>query len=137
MAFEYSRAESFTDSLKHVIDDVRELFREEMALARAELRHEMSSFSTAAIQLVGGAVAGGFAAGFLLLALAQAFAATVGWPIWAGYLMMAVVLGAISAGVIWAGRNRIRSTPAVPRQTVETLKETKEWMKHRMASESK
>lgn len=135
--YEDSRSASFTDSLKQVIDDVRELFREELALARAEVREEVSSFSTAAIQMAAGAAIAGYAALFLLMGIALGFADLVAWPAWAGYFAMSIVL-ALAAGIaIQMGRSRVRATPAVPRQTLETLKETKEWMKDRMSSESK
>jgi hypothetical protein len=137
MAYEDSRSASFTDALKHVIDDVRELFREELALARAEVREEISSFSTAAVQMSAGAAIAGYAALFLLMGIALGFADLVAWPAWAGYLAMGIVL-ALGAGIaIQLGRRRLRETPAVPQQTLETLKETKEWMRDRMSSASR
>jgi hypothetical protein len=137
MKNEDSRGASFTTTVKQVNDDVRELFREELALARAELRQEASSFSTAAAQMGGGAAVAGFAVLFLLLGIAQGFADLVNWPVWGGYLMMGVVLAAAAGVAIQMGRSRLRATPAVPKQTLETLKETKEWMKDRMSSESR
>jgi hypothetical protein len=133
MAYEDQHSDSITHTVGRLIDDVRELFREEVALARAELRQEVSAFTAAAAQMGVGAAAGAFALGFLLLGLAQAFAALVGWPAWGGYLAMAVVLGAIAALALMNARKKVSSIPAVP-QTVESIKETKEWMKDRMSS---
>jgi hypothetical protein len=133
MAYEEPQSDSLTHTIGRLIDDVRELFREEVALARAELRQEVSAFGAAAAQMGAGAAAGVFAIGFLLLGLAQGFAALVGWPAWGGYLTMAIALGAIAAIAMMTGRTRARSIPAVP-QTVESIKETKEWMKDRMSS---
>ena len=135
MAHEDPRTDSLTGIVGRVIDDVRELFREEVALARAELRHEVSEFSTAAMQFAAGAAAGAFALLFLLLAIAQGFAALVHWPVWAGYLAVAVVLGIIAGVGIQLARSRARTVPAVPPQTAATLKETKEWIQDRMSSE--
>ena len=59
--------DSVAHTIGRLIDDVRELFREEVALARAELRHEVSAFAAVAAQIGAGAAAGAFAAGFLLL----------------------------------------------------------------------
>jgi hypothetical protein len=136
MAYENQQNDSVTHTIGRLIDDVRELFREEVALARAELRHEVSAFAAAAAQMGAGATAGAFAMGFLLLGLAQGFAALVGWPAWGGYLAMAVVLGIVAAVALMNGRKKARSIPAVP-QTVESIKETKEWMKDRMSSASR
>jgi len=137
MAHEDPRTDSLTGIAGRVIDDVRELFREEVALARAEIRHEVSEFATAAVQFAAGAAAGAFALLFLLLGLAQGFAALVHWPVWAGYFAMTVVL-AIAAGIgLQMARSRARTVPAVPPQTAATLKETKEWIQDRMSSDRK
>jgi hypothetical protein len=135
MAYEYPRSDSITGVIGRIVDDVRELFREEVALARAELRQEVGEFSTIAAKFAGGAVAAGFATLFLLLGIAQGFAMLVGWPAWAGYLTMAVVLAASAYFAIQSARRRARTVPAVPPQTVATLKETKEWIHDRMTSE--
>jgi uncharacterized membrane protein YqjE len=134
MAYEDPRHESLTATLGKIVDDVRELFREEVALARAEVRQEISGFTSIAIWFGAGAVAAAFALSFLLLGIAQAFAVLVGWPVWAGYVAMAVVLGIAALIAIQSGRRRARTVSAVPQQTVESLKETKEWIQHRMTS---
>jgi hypothetical protein len=133
MAYEDPQRDSIAHTLGRLVDDVRELFREEMALARAELRHEASALGYAAAQLSIGAAAGAFAVAFLLLGIAQGFAALVGWPAWGGYVAMAVVLGIVAAVALRSGRKRVRRIPAAP-QTVESIKETKEWIKDRMSS---
>jgi putative superfamily III holin-X len=133
MAYEDPQGDSITHTIGRLIDDVRELFREEVALARAELRQEVSAVGGAAAQLGVGAAAGMFAIGFLLLGLAQGFAALVGWPAWGGYLAMAILLGVIAAVALMTGKKKAQSIAAVP-QTVESIKETKEWMQDRMSS---
>jgi hypothetical protein len=135
MAYEDPRHDTLTSTLAKIVDDIRELFREEVALARAEVRQEIGGFSAAAIRFGVGAFAGVFAVGFLLLAVAQAFARLVAWPVWGGYLAMAILLGICALIALQAARSRARKVPAVPRETVATLKETKEWLQHRMTSE--
>src|SRR5690348_14533272 len=103
MAYDNPQGDSITHTVGRLIDDVRELFREEVALARAELRQEVSAFGAAAAAMGAGAVAGAFALAFLLLGLAQAFAALVGWPAWGGYLVMAVVLGLVAGVALMSG----------------------------------
>jgi len=135
MAYEDPRHDSLTATVGKIVDDVRELFREEVALARAEVRQEISGFTSLAIWFGAGAVAAAFALSFLLLGIAQAFAVLVGWPVWAGYVTMAVVLGIVAFVGIQMGRSRARTVSAIPQQTVESLKETKEWIQHRITSE--
>jgi len=133
MAYEDPQSASIAHTVGRLIDDVRELFREEVALARAELRQEVSAFGASAAAMGAGAVAGAFALGFLLLGIAQAFAVLVGWPAWGGYIAMAGVLGIVAAVGLMGGRKKVHSVQ-MP-QTVESIKETKEWMKDRMSSE--
>lgn len=135
MAYDDPRTDSLSGTIGKIVDDVRELFREEVALARAELRQEIGELSAAAIRFAAGAAAGGLALFFLLLAIAQGFAMLVHWPIWAGYFAMAVVLGIGAAAAVQSARGKARAVSAVPPQTVETLKETKEWIQGRMSSE--
>ena len=136
MAHEDTRHETVTHTIGRVIDDVRDLFREEVALAKAELRHEASEFGSGMARIGVGAGAGMFALAFLLLGLAQAFADAVDWPAWGGYLAMSLLL-AIGAGIaMMTGRTKIKQVPAMPR-TVESLKETKEWMNDRMSSNTR
>ena len=136
MPFEEPRNETITQTIGRVIDDVRELFREEVALAKAELRHEVSEFGAALARIALGAGAGLFALGFLLLGVAQAAAYLLEWPAWGGYLAMAALLGIAAIVAVHSGRTRVRKTPGMPR-TVESLKETREWMNDRMSSNAK
>jgi MFS superfamily sulfate permease-like transporter len=137
MAYEEPRADSITHIFRQVVDDVRELFREELALAHAELRAEASAFTSGAIQMGIGAAVGGFAVLFLLLGIAQGAAIVFGIGVWVAYIGMGILLG-IAAGVaVLMGRNRVQQTPAIPPKTVESLQETKEWISHRTTSNSK
>jgi hypothetical protein len=136
MAYDDVRNEPVTRTIGRVIDDVRDLFREEIALAKAELRHEAREFGGAAARMGVGACAGLFALGFLLLGVAQGFADLVGWPAWGGYLAMAAVLGIAAMIALKTGRARMKQIPTMPR-TVESIKETKEWMNSRTSSSTK
>jgi hypothetical protein len=136
MAYEDSRQETVTQTIGRIIDDVRELFREEVALAKAELRHEASEFGTAVTRIGIGAGVGLFAVAFLLLGIAQGFAMMVGWPAWGGYLAIGVVLGIVAGIALITGRARAKEVPAMPR-TIESIKETKEWMNDRMSSKTR
>ena len=126
---------SLSATIGKIVDDVRELFREEVALARAEVRQEITSFTSAAVGFAVGAGAALFALAFLLLGLAQAAAMLAGWPAWTGYIGMAILLGIVAALAIQSARRRARTVSAVPQQTVATIKETKEWIQDRMTSE--
>ena len=112
------------------------LVRQELALARAELT-EKGRTAGVGVGLIGGG--GGlalFAFGALtaavILLLDKAMAA------WLAALLLAVVYAAIAAVLALRGKERIaESTPPVPEQTVETLKEDVEWAKTQTRSDSR
>jgi hypothetical protein len=127
--------DTLTHTVKRVVDDVRELFREEVALARAEIRQEMSSFAAAAVKISAGAIAGLMALVLVLHAFALGLADITGWSPALAYLAVGLLLGVVAAILVSVGMQRARLTPAVPRQTLDTLQENKEWLKNRMSSE--
>lgn len=113
---------SITGLVRGVMDDARELIREEIALAKSEARLELSKAGAAAAQVGAAAVAGWFAMMFLLGAVALGISAALDWPAWAGVGIVAVVLG-IAALVLSVGaRAAVRRVQPLPR-TVDSLKE--------------
>lgn len=108
--------------VRGALDDVRDLFREEIALARAELRQEVTKASSAGIAFAGAGVAGWFAGTFILGAIALGISEGFHWPYWAGFGIVGVLL-AIAGGVFYAsGRRAVSAMRGLPR-TVETVKE--------------
>jgi len=111
-----------------ISDDLTRLFRQEVALAKAEVREEATKAGKAGA-LLGAA---GFA-GYLtvvLLSLAVVFALgnvmDLGWAA----LIVAVVWAIAGIVLYQAGRARLRTVSPVPNRTVETLKEDARWMKN-------
>jgi hypothetical protein len=123
MAYEYETEASMKTLLRSALDDVRELFREEVALARAELRAEVSK-ATAAGGRFGAAAAAISCAGlFLLTALALGIATIFEWPAWTGFAIVGVVLAIAGLIMFMSGRRALREIRGLPR-TVVTVKET-------------
>ena len=129
--------ESIGDLVKGVLTDIRQLMREEMALARVELRDQAARAKVAAGALGAAAVALAFGATFLLVAVAMGIADLLEWPVWAGFLVVALLLSVAGVVMLSAGRKRLRSVHAVPEQTVQTIKENSEWIAKRMSSASR
>jgi hypothetical protein len=107
------------------LEDVRQLFREEVALARAELRQEASKATAAAAAYGAAAVAGWFAGTFLLTAIALGIAEAMDWPLWTGFAIVGVSLAAAAGLMFVVGRYRARAMRAMP-HTVHTVRETVE-----------
>jgi uncharacterized membrane protein YqjE len=123
-----SEPQSVVDVIHRAIRDAHELVRDEIALAKAEAREEISRL-TRAITLVAGAAASGvMGLVFLLTAVAWAVSEELEWPVWSGFLIVAVTMLILAGVLAAAGRARVRRTQRMP-LTVETLKENAEWMR--------
>ena len=127
--------ESIGSLLRGILTDLRMLVREEIALARVEIREQAGRARAAAISL--GMAAAVLALGlvFLLIAIATAIADLLGWPVWAGFLALALLLGLAGFAALVFGRKQLRTVHAVPTETVSTLKENAEWIAKRLSSD--
>jgi hypothetical protein len=119
----YETEASMSALLRSTLDDVRELLREEVALARAELRTEVSKATAAASRFGAAAAALSCAGVFLLIALALGIATAFEWPAWTGFAIVAVVLAIAGAIMFMSGRRAVREIRGLPR-TVESVRET-------------
>jgi hypothetical protein len=126
--------ESIGDLVKGILTDVRQLIRDEAALARAEMREQIGRAKLAAGALGAAAAALTFGCAFLLVAIAMGVADLFDWPFWAGFLIVALLLGTGGMVMFSTGRKRLRSVNPVPEQTVQTLKENSEWIAKRLSS---
>ena len=115
--------------LKQGMDQVREIFRAEVRLARAEVREEARQAGEAAV--VGGAciLFLVFGLNFLLWALVWALAPNM--PVWMASLIVAAVAVAAGAALVFAGKKKIQEIEP-PTKTRQSLKENVEWAKTRM-----
>jgi uncharacterized membrane protein YqjE len=131
------QSESLGSLLRGILTDLRMLVREELALARVELREQAGRAKAAAISL--GLAAAMLAIGlvFLLIAMATAIADALDWPVWAGFLALAVLLSLAGFAAMVFGRNQLRRVHAVPTETVSTLKENAEWIAKRLSSDQR
>ena len=126
------RDESIGNLISQVAGDLSTLFRQEVALAKAELKEEAAKAGKAGGMLAGAGFAGYMVA--VLLSLALVFALDAVMPLgWAAVIV--AVIWAIVGGVLYSvGRKRMKDVDPVPRQTVETLKEDATWAKHQLNS---
>ena len=120
---------SVGDLLSEVTGDLSKLMRQEVALAKVELKEEATKAGKA-----GGLLGGAGAVGYLVLvfvSLALMFALDEVMPMGWAALITAAVLGIIAAILFVVGRNRLKQVNPKPEQTVETLKEDVQWAKNR------
>ncbi|MET9631928.1 phage holin family protein [Lentzea sp. NPDC006480] len=123
-----SSGESLGDLVSELTGDLSKLMRQELELAKAEIRQE----AVKAGKATGMLAAAGFA-GYLttvLLSLALVFALGAVLPLGWAALIVAALWGIAGAVLYTSGRARLRTVNPKPERTVETLKEDAEWAKH-------
>ena len=123
--------------IRGILTDLKTLMQEEIALARVGFREQAGKARAAALSLGMAVAALAFGAAFILIAIAMAIAELAGWPLWAGFLIVAAVLTVIGLVALSSGRRKLRSFQAIPEQTVTSLKENSEWIAKRLSSAQK
>ena len=117
---------SLGDLLGEVTRDLSTLIRQEMSLARAELKESAGKAAKGAGTLGGAAYAAGMAVLFLSIALWWALGDLIGLG-WSAVVV--AVLWAVIALILYSvGRKEMKQIEGAP-QTVETLKEIPETLK--------
>ncbi|GGQ59598.1 phage holin family protein [Couchioplanes azureus] len=121
-------ATSVGELIGNISNDLSQLFRQEVELAKAELKQEAGKAGKAAGMLGGAGFAGYLAVVLLSLALVFGLGNVMdlGWAA----LIVAVIWGAAGAVLYAAGRKRLKSVDPVPRRTVDTIKEDAQWLKN-------
>ena len=120
--------------VRGILTDLRTLIREEISLARVEIREQAGRARAAAMSFGIAAAALLFGATFLLIALATGIAELLDWPVWSGFLIVAVLLSLVGFVMLSSGRKQLQTVHAVPTETVSTLKENSEWIAKRLSS---
>jgi len=119
--------ESFGQLLGELANHSAALVRDEMALAKQELRESARSLRLGVTMLAIGALVG------LIALAALSAAAVIGLSHFmdAGYaaLIVGVVMAVLSGGVALSGINRLKKTTLTPEQTIQTLEENGQWLK--------
>ncbi|MFD7015323.1 phage holin family protein [Streptomyces sp. NPDC059928] len=116
-----STEESVGDLVSRAAQQISELVREEMQLARAEMAQKGKHFDAGGGLFGGAGLAGILAAQALVGAGIAALALLL--PVWASALIIAVLLAAVAAVMAAAGKKQIAKagTPA-PEHTIDSVK---------------
>jgi uncharacterized membrane protein YqjE len=120
---------SVGELVREVANDLSTLMRQELELAKTEVKEEVAKGGKAAGMLGAAGLAGYFVALFLSLALMWALASMI--PVGWAALIVAVLWGIVGAVLYATGRKRLRQVNPKPEQTVETLKEDVQWARTR------
>ncbi|MBX2999675.1 MAG: phage holin family protein [Caldilineaceae bacterium] len=106
------------------------LIREEIRLAQVEMTDKAKRAGTGAGYIAaGGAIAYG---GFLMLLLAAVVGLSYFMWDWLAAFLVGLIVVAVGAVLAYSGYNKIKEINPLPRQTIETLEEDKEWLRSQL-----
>ena len=114
--------------IRDIVNDVQEVIRGEIRLAKAELTETARQAGRAAGMFGGAAVCGLFAGACFVVTCIAALALAM--PVWLAALIMGICLASAGFAMFLGGRAQMRQVDPVPRRTVQTLKDDVEWAKH-------
>ena len=119
--------ESVGELVSQLTSDLGQLTRQELALAKAEVKEEATKTGKAAGMLGGAGFAGYMVALFVSIALWWALANGMdeGWAA----LIVAALWAVVGAVLYSMGRARLKSVHPKPERTVQTLKEVPDALK--------
>lgn len=122
----YTDERSLGDLFAELSQEVNTLVRQEMKLAKTEL----SQKATEAGKNVAYVALGGFVAyaGFLAIILALIVGLAEFIPGWLAALIVGLVVAGVGYFLVQKGINELRNMNPAPRQTIQTLREDKEWL---------
>ncbi|HEY8374792.1 MAG TPA: phage holin family protein [Pseudonocardiaceae bacterium] len=119
---------SVGELIGEVAQDLSRLVRQELDLAKAEIREETGKAGRAAGVLGAAAVAGHLA--LLVLSFALVFALDdvlgLGWAA----LLVGAAWAVVALLLLLIGRSRMRQVSPKPERTIESLKEDAQWARH-------
>jgi protein-S-isoprenylcysteine O-methyltransferase Ste14 len=115
--------------LRSIGTDLSLLIRQQVALAKEEMRGIAAEKATGGALLAAAAVFALFVLGFASLAGAAALDLVL--PRWAALLIVAGIYLVLAVIAVLIGRNAL-ATPATPERTKQTVKEDLEWAKRKL-----
>jgi Putative Actinobacterial Holin-X, holin superfamily III len=125
-----SQAEpSLAQLLTGIVNDAKELMRQELALAKHEIREDLRKTKAAMLSLglgIGVAAIGGL---LLILMLVHLLHTLAGLPLWACYGIVGGLFIIVGGVLLLIAKQTIARIDVVPPQTVETMKENVQWIK--------
>jgi Putative Actinobacterial Holin-X, holin superfamily III len=125
------RDRSFGTLFADLAEDLRRLFRLEIALLKLELAEKLRRLSRGLTAVaIGGFLA--FSAWLVLLAAAVLGLSTVLHP-WLAALIVGVATLLVGGVLLYLGKRWLDAQKLVPRRTLNTLREDRAWIKERVS----
>lgn len=127
---QYKPDESIGDLIGDLTDEARTLIRQEIELAKLELKQTARHMGAGAGMIGAGAVFGHAALlsfGAMLIALLSTF-----MQVWLSALIVAVLFGVVAMILARKGQDTIKRESVTPKETIQTVREDVIWLKKRV-----
>jgi hypothetical protein len=122
---------SLGDLFSELSRETSTLIRQEVALAKSEMTDKATTVGkNVGFLAVGGAVA---YAGFLVLLGALVIILALFLPWWLSALIVGFVVAAVGYALVQKGLSTLKQVDMAPRETIDSLKEDKEWAKRQIS----
>jgi len=126
---------SLSTLVRDLLHDTSRLVRDEVALAKAEVKENLARYERAFAFFAVAAVLGIAAAVVLLTALNTGLIALfdrfmpLAVAVWLAPLVLFAVFGAVAFAIAQRGREVLQGAHLKPETTLETVEETKQWIR--------
>ena len=125
--------ESIPDLIRGTIRDGLGIVRDEILLARTEMRQEVVRIKSGLVTVAAAVGVGVLAVVMLLDTIAWGASYAFGWPAWAGFAVVALPLMVIAVVLGMMSRSMLSRDRFMPK-SVDTLKENAAWLRARTES---
>lgn len=117
-----------------IVSDVKDLFAQELKLARKEISEDIQKTRTALTALGVGLVVLAISLGLLVLMLVHLIDALTNIPLWGCYGIVGVGVGIIGVIFLIMGKNRVQDVDFTPQAAAKAVKEDMGWIRARVIS---
>jgi len=121
---------SLTALVGGIVNDVQQLIRQELQLARTEVKQEWDKTKAAAVSLAVGAGMAAVAGLMLCHMVVYILREEAGLPVWGSYGIVGGVLAVFSGLLLAIGRAKATDVQVIPPKTAETMKENVQWIQN-------
>lgn len=124
--------QSLGDTVTGIVEDLQNIVRGEVQLAKTELKEDASQMGKALGMIAGAAFLG--LTGFIFLMLGLTYLINKALEMWISAGLVGLGLAIIAAVLGMIGKNQMQQANFVPEQTIDSVKEDKEWASRQMKS---
>lgn len=121
-----TRTRSLSDLFRTLARDLARLVRQEIALAKLELRRTVRTFTGAMSRIAVGAGVGGIGTLTVLAGIIVLVGELIG-SYWLSAIIVGAVLLAIGGFMAFSGVRRLREVEPAPRRTIESVQDSVQW----------